>query len=126
MAKEIVFRGKNAEALKKMSLNEFIEIVPSRIRRRLERGFTEQHKILLKQIEKNESNIKTHCRDMPILPIMIGQIIKVYSGKEFVDVRVEADMMGHVLGEFAQTRKRVQHSAPGIGATKSSSAVSVR
>ncbi len=57
---------------------------------------------------------------------MIGKVIKVYSGKEYVDVKVEVDMMGHVLGEFAQTRRKVQHSAPGIGATKSSSAVSVR
>ena len=126
MAKEITFRGKNAEALKKLSLAEFTELIPSRIRRRLQRGFTDQHKILLKQIENNKLNIKTHCRDMPMLPIMIGKIIKVYSGKEYVEVRVEADMMGHVLGEFAQTRKRVQHSAPGIGATKSSSAISVR
>jgi len=126
MAKEILFRGKNAEALKKMSLDEFKELVPSRIRRKIERGFTEQQKILLKKIEKNEPNIKTHCRDIPILPIMIGKVIKVHSGKEYVDVRVEADMMGHLLGEFAQTRKKVQHSAPGIGATKSSSAISVR
>ena len=63
---------------------------------------------------------------MIILPLMVGKTINVYNGKEFVAVRVTTEMLGHRLGEFALTRKRVQHHAPGVGATRSSQALSVR
>ncbi|MBL7054846.1 ribosomal protein S19 family protein, partial [Candidatus Woesearchaeota archaeon] len=36
------------------------------------------------------------------------------------------EMIGHYLGEFAMTRQRVAHSAPGIGATRSSGSLSVK
>ena len=90
------------------------------------RGFTEQEKILLKKMRNNESNIKTHCRDMIILPEMAGTSINVYDGKNFIKLRIEAEMIGHRLGEFVLTRRKVSHSAPGIGATKSSAALSVK
>jgi len=124
--KEFSYKGKSEEELKELSLSQFAEIVPSRIRRKIKRGFTEQEKILLSKIEKNESNIETHCRDMIILPIMFGKSIKVYTGKEFFAVNVNVEMVGHVLGEFALTRKLTTHSAPGVGATRSSAALSVR
>ena len=75
---------------------------------------------------KNEQNIETHCRDMIILPEMIGKTIKIHKGKEFVQVMIMENMIGHYLGEFALTRNRVEHSAPGIGATRSSAALSVK
>ena len=124
--KEFTFKGKTAEELKKLSLNEIAQLLTSRQRRTIKRGFTEQQKILLKKLRDNEKNIETHCRDMMILPEMIGKTIKVHQGKEFVPVAVEADMMGHYLGEFALTRKKVSHSAPGIGATRSSASLSVK
>jgi len=124
--KEFTFKGKTTEELKKMSLNELAQLMTSRQRRTIKRGFTEQQKILLKKIRANEKNVKTHCRDMIILPEMIGTTIKVYQGKEFVPVMVEQDMIGHCLGEFVMTRKRVAHSAPGIGATRSSASLSVK
>ncbi len=127
MAKKIfTYRGKTLEELKKMELKEFKNLLPSRRRRTLDRGFTDQQKKLIKKIKNKEKNIKTHCRDMVILPEMEGEVIKVYNGKAYVDVRIEADMIGHVLGEFALTRNKVSHSAPGIGATKSSSSLSVK
>lgn len=124
--KEFTYKGKTLDELKKMSLNEFAEIAPARQRRSLKRGLTEQQKILLENIRKGKKNIETHCRDMIILPEMIDCTIKVHSGKTFMPVTIQNEMIGHCLGEFVLTRKKVQHSAPGIGATRSSASLSVR
>nr|AJS12479.1 30S ribosomal protein S19 [uncultured archaeon] len=75
---------------------------------------------------KHKKPVKTHCRDMIILPDMIGQLIQVHNGKEFTPIAITYDMIGHYLGEFSPTRRKVQHSAPGIGATKSSGSLSVK
>ena len=124
--KEFTFKGKTIEELKKLSLNELAQLLNSRQRRSIKRGFTDQRKILLKKIKSNQKNIETHCRDMIILPEMVGTTIKVHQGREFVPVNIEAEMIGHCLGEFAMTRKKVAHSAPGIGATRSSASLSVK
>ena len=57
---------------------------------------------------------------------MVGKIIMVYDGKTFQPVGIIGEMIGHRLGEYALTRKKVQHNAPGIGATKSSASLSVK
>jgi small subunit ribosomal protein S19 len=124
--KEFSFQGKSVEDLKKLSLQELSELLPARIRRKIKRNFTDQNKILLKKIEKGEKNIKTHCRDMIILPSMVGSTIQIHTGKEFVQVLIQEEMIGHYFGEFALTRKKMAHSAPGVGATRSSSAISVK
>lgn len=124
--KEFTFKGKSLEELQKIGLNELAQLLTARQRRIIKRGFTEQQKILLKKLRANEKNIETHCRDMIILPEMIGATIKVHQGKEFLPITIEADMIGHYLGEFALTRKKVAHSAPGIGATRSSASLSVK
>nr|AJS13365.1 30S ribosomal protein S19 [uncultured archaeon] len=124
--KEFTYRGKTIDELKTMSHSELAQLLPARQRRTIRRGFTDQQKILLKKVKANQKNIETHCRDMLILPEMFGMMIKVHSGKEFIPVNVEADMIGHYLGEFVSTRKRVAHSAPGIGATRSSASLSVK
>lgn len=124
--KETTWRGKKPEEVGKMDLKELAMLLPARQRRTLKRGLTEQQKILLKRVEKGDNNIKTHCRNILILPNMIGKTFLVYNGKDFVAVRVELEMLGHYLGEFALTRKTVKHSAPGIGATRSSAAISVK
>ena len=131
MAKIIYYKGKTLDDLKKMSLNEFRELVPSRIRRSLKRGFTDAQKRLLLRVkkakdEKIKKPIKTHCRDMVIVPDLVGNLIQVHNGKEFVTIEVTQEMLGRYLGEFVFTRKKVAHSAPGIGATKSSAAMSVK
>ncbi len=124
--KEFIFKGKKVEELKQLSIEEFSQLVTSRQRRSLKRGFTEAQKSLMKKIQKNAKNIETHCRDMVIIPEMLGMTIKVHSGKEFVPILIQPEMLGHFLGEFVMTRKRVAHSSPGVGATRSSSAISVK
>lgn len=126
MAKEFLYRGKTVQEIQKMDLDEFAKLVPSRERRKMKRGFTEMEKKLLASVRANEKDIKTQCRDMIILPEMIGKTIKVHSGKEWVMLMIAPEMLAHRLGEFALTRKQVRHSAPGIGATRSSASLSVR
>ncbi len=131
MAKEVLYKGRNLEAVQRMSLEEFMRIVPSRARRTLKRGFTDSQKRLLLRIKKHRERkltkpIKTHCRDMVILPEMVGILFQVHNGKEFIPVHVNHEMLGKYFGEFVINRKKVAHSAPGIGATKSSAAMSVK
>tara|TARA_Y100000310_G_C20244663_1_gene606240 strand:- start:205 stop:585 length:381 start_codon:yes stop_codon:yes gene_type:complete len=126
MAKEFKWQGLNEEEIKKLDLKDFMKMIPAKKRRSLKRGFTDAQKIFLKKIEVGEKNLETHCRSMIILPQMIGLLIKVYNGKDFVPVSITPDMIGHRLGEFALTRKSVSHSAAGVGATRSSKAVSAR
>ncbi|HLD72327.1 MAG TPA: 30S ribosomal protein S19 [Candidatus Nanoarchaeia archaeon] len=126
MAKEFRWKGKTEEELKKMDLTTFAALIKSRKRRYLKRGFTPQQKIFLKKIERGENEIKTHNRDMIIIPSMLGKTIKVYNGKEFLPVLITMELLGHCLGEFSHTRKGVTHSAAGIGATRSSKSVSAR
>ncbi len=110
-----------------MSLEEFAELLPAKERRVIRRGFSSrQRKVLerVREVKKKENPkedfIRTHCRDMIILPEMVGLRFGVYNGAEFVPVEITPEMVGHRLGEFALTRKKVQHSTPGIGATRSS------
>ena len=124
--KEFTCRGRTLEELKKLSLNEFAELVPARQRRSIRRGFTGQQKILLRKIRAKEKNIKTHCRDMVVLPEMVNLTLSIHNGKSFIKILIQPEMIGHSLGEFTYNRKRVEHSAPGIGATRSSAALSVR
>lgn len=127
MATEFKFYGKNVEELKNLSLKEFIEIIPARQRRSLNRGLSEEKKKFLERLKKvSNKPVKTHLRDMIIVPQMIGKRIAVYNGKSFVEITINEEMLGRYLGEFIMTRQKVQHSAPGVGATKSSAAVSVR
>lgn len=124
--KEFLFKGKTIDDLKKLSVKEFAQLIPSRQRRTLLRGLTEEQKALMKEVEKKEGNIKTHCRDVIIIPKMVGLTIKIHNGKEWAPVMIVDEMIGHRLGEFALTRKGVKHNSPGIGATRSSAAASVR
>ncbi|MCZ7357321.1 MAG: 30S ribosomal protein S19 [Candidatus Methanoperedens sp.] len=117
---EFTYRGKTLEDLKKLSLEEFAKLVPARQRRTILRGFSEEHKKLLHKVKINDPNIKTHLRDMIILPEMVGMKIAIHSGKEFTPVEMIPEMVGHYMGEFVLTRKKVSHGAAGIGATRSS------
>ncbi len=122
--KEFTYRGYTLDELKKMSLEEFAELLPARQRRSLRRGFTQVQKKLLQKVSKalegKNVKLRTHARDMIILPNMVGLTFQVHNGKEWVRVEVKPEMIGHYLGEFAPTRKRVKHGSPGVGATRSS------
>ena len=113
--KEYTYRGKSIDELKQLSVSEYTKMTTSRIRRTIKRGFTEQQKIFIRNFEKKDG-IKTKERDMVILPFMIGKTVKIHTGKDFVPVTIQPEMLGHVLGEFAMTRKKVNHTSPGIGA----------
>ena len=129
MAKIYKFRGKTQEELEAMNLEEFSNLLKSRQRRALKRGLPKQQKKLLESIRKAKGKdrlIRTHSREMIILPEMVGTKLGINNGKEFIMVIIDASMVGHRLGEFSQTRKRVQHSAPGLGATRSSKFVPLK
>ncbi len=136
MAKrEFKYRGYTIEELKGMSMDKLVEIMPSRTRRALLRGFTDQQKKLILRMRDAQSSInegkkpkpiRTHCRDMPILPEMVGLEFEIYNGKEFNRIEIKPGMIGQYLGEFAMGRKPVKHRAPGVGATRSSLFVPIR
>lgn len=108
--KEFLFHGKTEEEVKKLSLKEFAQLIPSRQRRSLVRGLTEEQKIFLKDVMADKKNLKTHCRDLVITPHLLGKKVMVHNGKEFMAVEINLEKLGHVLGEFAMSRKRVGHS----------------
>jgi small subunit ribosomal protein S19 len=128
MPKEFAYRGYSLNQLQNLSMDEFINLLPSRQRRSLHHGFVPEHRILLEKIRKAKEalrqgsavTVKTHLRDMIILPEMVGVSIAVHNGKEFVAVEIKPEMIGHYLGEFAITNKPVRHGTPGIGASRSS------
>ena len=128
MPKDFMYRGHSLESLLAMSMDEFINLLPSRQRRSLQRGLTPEQRILLEKLRKareaakvgKETTIKTHVRDLIILPEMVGMKILVHNGKEFVPMEIKPGMIGHYLGEFAITNKPVRHGTPGIGASRSS------
>lgn len=120
-----MYRGYTIDELQEMSMDDFIKLLPSRQRRSLIKGLTPEQRILLEKIrnfKQKQTNkpIKTHIRDMIILPEMVGLKIYVHNGKEFVPIEIKPQMIGHYLGEFAITNKRVVHGTPGIGASRSS------
>ncbi len=128
MPREFKYRGYTLEELQAMSMDEFIHLLPSRQRRSLLRGLTQEQRIFLENVRKvkeaiaqGQKNVaKTHVRDMIILPEMVGVTVLVHNGKGFTAVEVKPEMIGHYLGEFAITNKPVKHGTPGIGASRSS------
>ncbi len=127
MPREFKLKGLNTEQIKKLSIEEFKKIIDSRSRRTLNRGLNTDEKILLEKIRKNPDKFhKTHVRNMIILPEMIGIKFGVYTGKEWFQLVIEPKMIGHRLGEFAIPVKTVNHSSPGIGASRGSKNVSVK
>jgi small subunit ribosomal protein S19 len=128
LARKFLFHGKTVEELSAMPLEEFIKLIPSNLRRTMTRMSPRIKKFLATvRKDKPAGKIpKTHIREMPIVPDMMGMRIKVYNGKEFQDIVIGAEMLGHRLGEYAHTTKLVKHSGPGIGATRGSKSVELK
>jgi len=127
MPREFHYRGYTGEQLRQMPMDNFIRLLPSKYRRKMVRGLpTDLRKLLeaIRALKKEGSTrtplLKTHSRDMIVLPEMVGVTLGVHDGKEFVNVEIKPEMIGHLLGEFAVTNKRVTHGNPGIGASRSS------
>lgn len=125
MSDDFTFRGKTLDELKEMSRDEFSELLNARGRRKLNRGLREDEKKLLEKIEEKDT-VQTHLRSMIVLPEMVGTTVEIYNGQGFESVEIDEEMIGHYFGEFAKTRKEVSHSAPGLGATRSSKHVPLK
>ena len=132
--KEFTYRGYTMEELSQMELwpsegsdNSIIELLPSRARRSIGRGMSVENEHFLDRVRRNSSTtVRTHRRDMPILPEFVGRRIAIHNGQHFIELDVKPEMIGHYLGEFALSRKNVAHSGPGVGATRSSKHVALK
>jgi len=125
LPKEFRYKGHSLEQLQSMSTEAMLKLLPSRARRSLNRGVSDEKRKLLEDVRaikdgKLEVQIKTHARDMIVLPSMVGLTIAVHNGREFVPLVVKPEMIGRYLGEFVITNKKVVHGTPGIGASRSS------
>lgn len=119
--KEFTYRGYTLDQLQKMPLNELIPIMPARARRSLKRGLNEENQTFVDRLLSGSKPIlRTHRRDVLILPKFIGKRISIHNGKEFKELEIKPEMLWHYLGEFVLTRKFPRHSGPGVGATRSS------
>ncbi len=119
--KEFTYRGFTMEQLLEMPFEEMVDLLPSRVRRSFRRGLNEEQKTTFDKIVEGEQEVvRTHRRDIPIVPAFVGRRVSVYNGKEFKEVEIKPEMIGHFLGEFALTRVSVKHSGPGVGATRGS------
>jgi len=118
--KEFLYRGFTMDELLAMSFDEILGILPSRARRTYLRGLNYEQQLLFDKLKDAEEPVRTHRRDLPIIPQFVGKKVCVYNGKEFKEFEVKPEMIGHFLGEFVLTRKPPVHSGPGVGATRSS------
>ncbi|OLB71032.1 30S ribosomal protein S19 [archaeon 13_2_20CM_2_52_21] len=110
-----------------MSMDEFIKLLPSRQRRSLLKGLTNEQRILMEHVRQSRKEngskptpVKSHVRDMIVIPEMLGLTLQLHSGKEYVAIEIKPEMIGHFVGEFAITNQKVVHGTPGIGASRSS------
>jgi len=122
--KEFTYRGKTLEELKALDVREFAKYLKARQRRSVLHQFQDIEKFVSRTRKKisEDKKLRTHKRDLIIVPGMVGIKIQIYDGHNFVPIEITGDMLGHRLGEFAPTRKRVAHGTAGIGATKGSKA----
>ncbi|KAI8879558.1 putative ribosomal protein S15 [Backusella circina FSU 941] len=133
--RKFTYRGIDLEQLLDLSSEQFMGMVHCRARRRFQRGLKRKPMGLIKKLraakksapagEKPET-VKTHLRNMIIVPEMIGSVVGVYNGKVFNQVEIKPEMTGHYLGEFSISYKPVRHGRPGIGATSSSKFVPLK
>ena len=126
--KEVLYRGNTMDELLAMSFEEVLELMPSRSRRTYLRGLNYEQQLLFDNLKAAEPGevVRTHRRDLPIIPQFVGKTVSVYNGKEFKDVEIKPEMIGCFIGEFIMTRKAPQHSGPGVGATRSSKSVALK
>jgi small subunit ribosomal protein S19 len=123
-----LFRGMKIEELKALDTREFAKFLKSRQRRSVMRKYDVIEGFVKRCLDNasKSKQIRTHKREIVIVPALVGLTISIHNGKEFFPVKITEEMLGHRLGEFSMTRKKVQHGAPGVGATKSSSSLSVK
>jgi small subunit ribosomal protein S15e len=106
------YRGIELDKLLDLSNEDFMNLVHARARRRFQRGLKRKPMGLIKKLRKAKKEalpnekpaiVKTHLRNMIVVPEMIGSVVGVYNGKSFVTVEIRPEMCAHYLGEFAIT-----------------------
>jgi small subunit ribosomal protein S19 len=70
---------------------------------------------LIRKVERASATndkkvIKTWSRRSTVVPEMLGQTIAVHNGRKFLPVFISENMVGHKLGEFANSRTFIAHS----------------
>jgi small subunit ribosomal protein S19 len=123
---EFTYRGYKIDELKAMGMSELLPLMPARARRKINRGLNRSEETLLEKIRGGDEKVRTHVRDMIVMPEMIGKTIEIYNGKEFLKVEFQPESVFHYLGEFALTRHKVTHGSAGIGATRGSKYVPLK
>jgi small subunit ribosomal protein S19 len=119
--REFTYRGYTLEELQAMTLTELLPLLPARVRRSYNRGLNKEQQRFIERLRKNDKEIlRTHRREIIVMPDFVGKKVAIYNGKEYKIVEIIPEMIGHYLGEFAITRKFEKHSGPGVGATRSS------
>ncbi|XP_055642298.1 uncharacterized protein LOC129779067 [Toxorhynchites rutilus septentrionalis] len=127
--RKFTYRGVDLDQLLDMKHDLLMELMHSRAKRCFKRGLRRKPLALIKKLRKAKKNaptnekpaiVKTHLRNMIIVPEMVGSIVGIYNGKTFNQAEIKPEMIGHYLGEFSVTYKPVKHGRPGIGATHSS------
>lgn len=110
-----------------MNIDDFAKICSARVRRKFSRGLKSKQMALIKKLrstklaaKKNEKPalVKTHLRNMIIVPEMIGSVIGVYNGKVFNTVEIKLEMLGFYLGEFSTTYTPVRHGRAGNSSSR--------
>jgi small subunit ribosomal protein S19 len=118
--KEFLYRGFTMEELLAMPFDEVLGLMPSRSRRTYLRGLNYEQQLLFDKLKDATEPVRTHRKDLPIIPQFVGKTVSVYNGHEFKDIEIKPEMIGCFIGEFVITRKPPVHSGPGVGATRSS------
>merc|ERR1711937_604907 len=107
------------------------ELLGCRARRHFNRGIKRREENFLKRLRKAKKAmtgevgekpacVKTHVRNVVIIPEMVGSVVGIYNGKVFNQGEIKPEMIGYYIGEFSMSYKPVRHGRPGIGATHSS------
>jgi small subunit ribosomal protein S15e len=112
--RKFTYRGVDLDQLLDMNHEQLMELFPCRIRRKFSRGLKRKPMALIKKLRKKKKEapanekpdvVKTHLRNMVVVPEMTGSIVGVYNGKTFNQVEIKPEMIGHYLGEFSISYK---------------------
>merc|ERR1712130_4996 len=125
--KTFSFKGVDLAQLLELQTDEFTKFCGARVRRRFSRGLGSKPMGLIAKLRaaklaapENEKPavVKTHLRNMIVVPEMIGSLVGVYNGKVFNTVEIKPEMVGHYLGEFSITYTPVRHGRAGNASSR--------
>ena len=123
---KFLYRGLELDEVVAKKPDELAKILTSRTRRRFFRGLKRKPMALMKKLRKAKKlakvgekppAVRTHLRDMIVMPEMVGSVVAVYNGRGFQNVEVKGEMIGRYLAEFALSYRPVFHGRPGVGST---------